>query len=332
MKNPAVETDDVLKKLASESARQGKNLRANVRMLTLKALQRRELTLEQIKGVLENVTVGVTLGVVDREMNVEKALADALAGMDDALLKVVEASKVALERLGGAGQDYEDSYLKQALRDLERFEDAFLQSVAKAADSAGERIGTQWAQVLRKTKLSGTGTGAKAASAVRDYASRAQTALRQQRETGFRAAHLMTQNFATLASGILIGMSEALEAKGAVSKKRATKSKPRKTIKRTTTRARVATKASKASKRPTLKTTRGRKTAGRTRTVKRTKTVKRAKRAKRAATVKGGRAIKPVKRARWHGPITDQGRTHGHRDQIARRAGHPRGAITPRRA
>ncbi len=106
-------------------------------MLTLKALQRRELTLEQIKGVLENITVGVTLGVVDREMNVEKVLADALAGMDDALLKVVEASKVALERLGGAGQDYEDSYLKQALRDLERFEDAFLQSVAKAADSAG---------------------------------------------------------------------------------------------------------------------------------------------------------------------------------------------------
>lgn len=289
MKNPAVETDDVLKRLASESARQGKNLRTNVRMLTLKALQRRELTLEQIKGVLENVTVGVTLGVVDREMNVEKALADALAGMDDALLKVVEASRVALERLGGAGQDYEDSYLKQASRDLERFEDAFLQSVAKAADSAGERIGTQWAQVLRKTKLSGTGTGAKAASAVRDYASRAQTALREQRETGFRAAHLMSQNFATLASGILIGMSEALEAKGAMSKKRATKSKPRKTIKRATTRGRIATKA---GKRPTLKTTRGRKTAGRT------KTVKRAKRAKRAGTIKRSRAVKPVKRAR----------------------------------
>lgn len=289
MKNPAVETDDVLKRLASESARQGKNLRTNVRMLTLKALQRRELTLEQIKGVLENVTVGVTLGVVDREMNVEKALADALAGMDDALLKVVEASKVALERLGGAGQDYEDSYLKQASRDLERFEDAFLQSVAKAADSAGERIGTQWAQVLRKTKLSGTGTGAKAASAVRDYASRAQTALREQRDTGFRAAHLMTQNFATLASGILIGMSEALEAKGAMSKKRAARSKARKTIKRATTRGRIATKT---SKRPTLKTTRGRKTAGRT------KTVKRAKRAKRAGTIKRSRAVKPVKRAR----------------------------------
>jgi hypothetical protein len=216
MKHPAIDTDDVLKRLASESTRQGANLRTTVRALTLKALERRELTLEQIKGVLENVTVGVTLGVVDREMNVEKALADALAGMDDALLNVVEATRVALDRLGSAGQDYEDSYLKQASRDLERYEDALLQSVAKSANSAGEKIGAQWAQVLRKKKLTGTGTGVKAAATVREFAKRAQTTLRKQRETGFKAAHLLAQNFATLASGILIGMSEALQAKGAV--------------------------------------------------------------------------------------------------------------------
>ena len=230
MKNPAIDSDDVLKRLASESARQGANLRTTVRALTLKALERRELTLEQIKSVLENVTVGVTLGVVDREINVEKALADALAGMDDALLSVVEATRVALDRLGSAGQDYEDSYLKQASRDLERYEDALLQSVAKAANSAGEKIGAQWAHVLRNKKLSGTGTGAKAAATARDFAKRAQTALREQRETGFKAAHVLAQNFATLASGILIGMSEALQVKGAASKQRTGRSKPRKSV------------------------------------------------------------------------------------------------------
>lgn len=230
MKNPAIDSDDLLKRLASESARRGANLRTTVRALTLKALERRELTLEQIRGVLENVTVGVTLGMVDREMNVEKALADALAGMDDALLNVVEATRVALDRLGSAGQDYEDSYLKQASRDLERYEDALLQSVAKSANSAGEKLGAQWAQVLRKKKLTGTGTGARAAATARDFAKRAQLALRKQRETGFKAAHLLTQNFATLASGILIGMSEALQAKGAVSKRRTSLSKPRKSV------------------------------------------------------------------------------------------------------
>jgi hypothetical protein len=267
MKNPAIDTDDVLKRLASESTRQGANLRTTVRALTLKALERRELTLEQIKGVLENVTVGVTLGVVDREMNVEKALADALAGMDDALLNVVEATRVALDRLGSAGQDYEDSYLKQASRDLERYEDALLQSVAKSADSAGERIGAQWAQVLQKKKLTGTGTGAKAAATARDFAKRAQMALRKQRETGFRTAHLLTQNFATLASGILIGMSEALQAKGAVSKRRASLSKPRKSV------AKRATTPALPAKR---RTTRRAKTSA-PKTAKRASTAKRAK-------------------------------------------------------
>jgi len=267
MKNPAIDTDDVLKRLASESTRQGANLRTTVRALTLKALERRELTLEQIKGVLENVTVGVTLGVVDREMNVEKALADALAGMDDALLNVVEATRVALDRLGSAGQDYEDSYLKQASRDLERYEDALLQSVAKSADSAGERIGAQWAQVLQKKKLTGTGTGAKAAAAARDFAKRAQMALRKQRETGFRTAHLLTQNFATLASGILIGMSEALQAKGAVSKRRPSLSKPRKSV------AKRATTPVVSAKR---RTTRRAKTSL-PKTAKRASTAKRAK-------------------------------------------------------
>jgi hypothetical protein len=267
MKNPAIDTDDVLKRLASESTRQGANLRTTVRALTLKALERRELTLEQIKGVLENVTVGVTLGVVDREMNVEKALADALAGMDDALLNVVEATRVALDRLGSAGQDYEDSYLKQASRDLERYEDALLQSVAKSADSAGERIGAQWAQVLQKKKLTGTGTGAKAAATARDFAKRAQMALRKQRETGFRTAHLLTQNFATLASGILIGMSEALQAKGAVSKRRPSLSKPRKSV------AKRATTPVVSAKR---RTTRRAKTSL-PKTAKRASTAKRAK-------------------------------------------------------
>jgi hypothetical protein len=267
MKNPAIDTDDMLKRVASESARQGANLRTTVRALTLKALERRELTLEQIRSVLENVTVGVTLGVVDREMNVEKALADALAGMDDALLNVVEATRVALDRLGSAGQDYEDSYLKQASRDLERYEDALLQSVAKSANSAGEKIGAQWAQVLRKKKLTGTGTGAKAAATARDFAKRAQMALRKQRETGFKAAHLLTQNFATLASGILIGMSEALQAKGAVSKRRPSLSKPRKSV------AKRATTPVLPAKR---RTTRRAKTSA-PKTAKRARTTKRAK-------------------------------------------------------
>jgi hypothetical protein len=159
----------------------------------------------------------VTLGVAKREIKVEQALSDTVAGMDDALLKAVQASNVALHRLTGEGYDYEDSNLKQALDELERLEDAFLHSIVRATESAGDKLRAPWDRVLEKTRRTGTATGTQVAATLRDYAKRAQTAMREQRALGFKTAHLLTQNFAILASGILIGMSEGLGRKPWVS-------------------------------------------------------------------------------------------------------------------
>jgi hypothetical protein len=248
MTYPTIDVDQVLKSLASQSIKQGSNVRAAVRDLTLKALQQRELTLAQIAKVLRSITEGVNLGVAKREMKVEKVLSDTVAGMDDALLKAVQASNVALHRLTGKGYDYEDSNLKQALEELEKLEDEFLQSIARATDSASERVRAPWNRVLEKTKLSGTATGTQVASTVRDYAKRAQVAMRAQRETSFKAAHLLTQNFATLASGILIGMSEGLGARRNASRRKAKTAKGRKTTKRPKTTKRAKTRTTRQAR------------------------------------------------------------------------------------
>lgn len=221
MTRTAIDVDQVLKGLASQSVKQAGNVRATVRDLTLKALQQRELTLDQIGKVLRSVTEGVTLGVAKREIKVEKSLSDTVAGMDDALLKAVQASNVALLRLTGEGYDYEDSNLKQALDGLERLEDAFLQSIAQATESAGDKIKAPWDRVLARTRQSGTAMGKQAATNLQDYAKRAQAAVRAQRETGFKTAYLLTQNFAVLASGILIGMTEGLGGKPVAAKRKA---------------------------------------------------------------------------------------------------------------
>lgn len=255
-----MDVDQVLKRLASQSVKQGRNVRVTVRDLTLKALQQRELTLDHIRKVLRSIIEGVNLGVTKRETKVEKALSDTLAGMDDALLKVVQATNVALHRMTGNGYDYEDSNLKRALDELETLEDEFLRSIAKATDSASEKIKTPWDRVLKKTKVSGTATGTQVASTMRDYAKRAQAAMREQRETSFKTAHLFTQNFATLASGILIGMSEGLGAKRAASKRKAKTAKSRriaKAAKGATARS-VKRATAKAARRP--KTTKPAKT------------------------------------------------------------------------
>jgi hypothetical protein len=114
--------------------------------------------------------------------------------------------------------------------------------------------------VLKKTKVSGTATGAQAAAALRDYAKRAQAAMRAQRETGFKTAYLLTQNFAILASGILIGMSEGLDGQPAAAKRKAktTTGRGTTTAKRAPAKSakRAPAKTAKRAKRTTVRKTR----------------------------------------------------------------------------
>lgn len=206
--------DEILKQLAREAVKHGENLRTAVRDLTLQGLQIRELSLSQIRRVVHSVTEGINMGAAEKKVDAGKALEDALAGMDDALRRAVEANRVALEQLTGAGQSFEDSHLKQALDDLERLEDGFLTTVRQASDTANEQIKQQWSNILKNIKAGETETGGQVATtldAFRDFGERMQRTFQESRRAGFKAAYMLTQNYATLASGVLIGLSEALQ-------------------------------------------------------------------------------------------------------------------------
>jgi ElaB/YqjD/DUF883 family membrane-anchored ribosome-binding protein len=213
IKSP-IDVDEVLKKMASESVKQGENIRDTIRDLTLKALQARELSLDQIRSVLASITQGVNLGAVKSKIDTDKLLTDAFAGMDDALLKAAQASHIAMQQLTNAGEDFEQSYLKKALGDLEHFEDELLKTVKQASDDATEKVRAQWANVLGQMKIGGTETGEQVATTMEQFGKNVQAAVRQQREAGLKAAHLLSQNFATLASGVLIGLSEGMQQRG----------------------------------------------------------------------------------------------------------------------
>jgi len=202
-------TDEWLKKTAAESVKHGENLRSSVRDLTLKALQGRELTLARVDEVLRSVAQGINMGSEGLGGRTDKIFSDALKGMDEALLRAAQASHIALSRLTEDG-DFDQSQLKRALDELERFEDSLFGAVRDAASSASDKVRQQWGALIDKTRASGSGTGAEVAATLQDYGARARDAMRQSREATFKTAHQLSQNFATLASGVLIGLSEAL--------------------------------------------------------------------------------------------------------------------------
>jgi hypothetical protein len=210
-----IDQDELLKQMASEAVRRGEEVRTTVRDLTLKSLHGRQLTLAQIKSALRTVTEGVNIGAAKSQLDPERLLTDALAGMDDALLKAVEANRVALQKLTDDGHSFEDSKMKKALDELERYEDTLLRTVKQASTGATEKVRSQWAGVLKATKLEGTDTGERVASTMEQYGAQFQSAMRDSRTAGLKVAHAMTRNYATLVSGVLIGLSEALKQQGA---------------------------------------------------------------------------------------------------------------------
>ena len=212
-----IDQDALITMFSEATAKQGEALRKAVSEATLKALQGRELTLENIRKVLKTVTQASSAGAALNPagpVDIEAMLGKAFAGMDAALLQAVQANQKALQQFVDQGVDLQDKQMKSALANVEKMEDMFFSVVGKAAQGADGSLQGPWEQVLKGMKLSGTDTGAQATQTVEQLMDQARTALRDGRATSIRAAQAMMDSYAALVSGVLIGMSEGLSQGG----------------------------------------------------------------------------------------------------------------------
>jgi len=216
MMKSGIDQQALIDQFANASAQQTAQLREAVFKATLGALQGRELSLKNIRSVLGTVAQAASTGAAKNPLanvNAEAMLDNAFSGMDDALLKAVEANRVALQQFVDKGVDLRESQLKKALADLDKFEDALMGTVKKASAATGDPMAGPWAQVLEKFNLSGTQTGLKASGATQQLEAQMvqmQTAMRETRATGLRAAQTLADSYTALVSGVLIGLSDAL--------------------------------------------------------------------------------------------------------------------------
>ena len=190
---------------------------------TLAALQGRELTLKNIRAALKSVSDAASLGAAKNAvpgMDVESLLDSAVSGMDEALLKAVDANRAALGQLVSQGADLREKHLKKAIGDLEKFEDTLMATLKKTAEGAGAPLAGAWGQVLEKMQAGGTLSGAKASATVEQMATQMQEAMRSSRTASMRAAQALAESYTAMVSGVLIGMSDALQSSKAPSRKK----------------------------------------------------------------------------------------------------------------
>jgi hypothetical protein len=218
MAKPAFDADALITTFENATEQGSAKLRQAVSDATLQALQGRELSLKNIRAVLATVTQAASSGLAKNPaagLDVDTMLDQAVAGMDDALLKAVDAHRVALQQLAAQGADLREKHLKKAIVDLEKFEDMMVETVQKAAGSAGGQMAGAWAPVLDKLQAGGTVSGAQATAAAEQFSAQMkqmQAAVRDSRAAGLRAAQALAEGYTAMVSGVLIGMSDAMRA------------------------------------------------------------------------------------------------------------------------
>jgi len=225
MMKSGIDQQALIDQFANASAQQTAQLRDTVFKATLGALQGRELSLKNIRSVLATVTQAASAGAAKNPLlgtlDAQALLDNAVSGMDDALIKAVEANRVALQQFVDKGVDLRETQLKKALAEMDKFEDALLGTIKKSAGAAGDPMAGPWAAVLEKLNLSGTQTGLKASGATEQLtAQMAQmhSAMRETRATSLRAAQTLAESYTALVSGVLIGLSDALRQGSAAPK------------------------------------------------------------------------------------------------------------------
>lgn len=216
MMKAGIDQQALIDLFATASAQQTQQLREAVYKATLGALQGRELSLKNIRSVLATVSQAAGAGAAKNPLagaDAEALLDNAVAGMDDALLKAVDANRVALQRFVDQGVNLRDSQLNKALADLDKFEDALLATLKKAAAS-GDATAAPWSAVLGKLAPGSTQTGqfaAQAAGQLSQQLDQLTGAVRASRSASLKAAQTLADSYTALVSGVLIGMADALQ-------------------------------------------------------------------------------------------------------------------------
>jgi hypothetical protein len=218
-----IDQDALITQFSQAGAKQGEALRKAVNEATLKALQGRELTLANIKQVLGTVAKAASTGAAGSALppaDVEGLLAKAFSGMDAALAQAVQAHRKALQQLVDQGASLRETQLKKAMGDIEKMEDSLFAAVRKAAAGAAPSVEGPWAGVLKTMQGQGTGTGALASATVEQLLDGAQKSLKDGRDLGLKASQAMLDSYTALVSGVLIGLSDALQPAAAASRTR----------------------------------------------------------------------------------------------------------------
>lgn len=129
-----------------------------VRSLTLRALTEGKLEHGAVQSVVRAVVAGAT-GGAQGATDGQRALREALQGLDEALAAAAQATRLTLEEAIGNAGAFSRQTLRRRLDDLSTLESLFIETVSQTATSAAGFTRTTLVDVADHARVSGSAVG-----------------------------------------------------------------------------------------------------------------------------------------------------------------------------
>ncbi|MDD1637120.1 MAG: hypothetical protein LUQ56_03165 [Methylococcaceae bacterium] len=190
------------------AVKSGTDVHQQIKAITLNALTKRQLDMENIKSVTEAVGNGINEGMATHGEHAKEVFMHAATALDDALAIAAEASKLAIEEAASRVNEYSEHDLNDAIKDLQGMEKSFLGTLEKIAKGSNQVVADIVSDFIAHTGQSGTAVGKQALTALE-----ALKALPQISKEIIVANTVATAStLAQIGSGILLGIAESLQS------------------------------------------------------------------------------------------------------------------------
>ena len=195
------------------SADDAEQLREKVRALVMKALVDHQADPAAMREVMRDTLAGVGDGLVERGNQASAALREAVRGMDEAVGRSVYAVQMALEEAWGVGHRFAETDVKQTVDAVKDLEADLLSTIREAADKTQGWMKGEFADMGTHLARTGTDTGVQIRAVMEKLNSRVGGIAAGSMAETMATAQEAQNRLASVASGILRGLADSLDAK-----------------------------------------------------------------------------------------------------------------------
>lgn len=200
------------KQTVEEGVEKNTDIEHKVRELTLEALQKARLDLDEVRAIIQAILEGAVAGADVQQARMRRVLGQVVAGIEGALLKLAEASKLAIQEASGRIDEFASQDVKKAMADLRALEELFLQTLFRVARQGNDVARQTLDDLASHASRTGTSIGQFVEETWPPLTRDLQRAGIAGLELGANATKLVTRQLAMVISGFLSGLAATLRS------------------------------------------------------------------------------------------------------------------------